>query len=117
MSAEALIRTKGIRCNVQRRTEAIDAAGSVTWTWGNHLAGVKIFLQPASGSEAIRYGAESNRKFVIGYARARLDIRPTDRLTGGQLATRVLDIQSVRRAGEFDRGPLAHLVLECEETS
>lgn len=117
MSASALIRTKGIRCNLQRRTQAKDAAGSVTWTWGNHISGIKVFVQPASGAESIRYGRESNRNFVIGYCLARLDVRPADQLTGGQLGTRVLDIQSVRLAGEFTSGPLSHQVLEMEETS
>ena len=117
MSASALIRTKGLLCNLQRRTDAVDAAGSPTWTWGTLRAGVRVFLQPASGAESIRYGRESNRNFLIGYCSATLDARPADQLTGGQLGSRVLDIQSVRLAGEFTAGPLAHKVLECEETS
>ena len=117
MSADTLIRTKGIRVNVERATEVNDAAGSVTWTWSSYYSGIKVFIQPASGSESIRYGRENNRKFHLCFTNVRYDIRPQDRLTGGQLGTRVLDIQSVRKAGEFTSGPLAHLAIEAEETT
>lgn len=113
MSAESLIRAKGTIWTVERRIEATDAAGSVTWTWSTHIAGARIFVQPQSGSEAVRYGRENSRKFHLAYAPVSLDVRPADQLRRG---SRTLDVQSVRKAGEFTSGPMAHLVIEAQET-
>ena len=113
MSASALIQAKGPRWTVKRRSESVDASGASTWTWGTIYGGVRIFWQPQSGSESIRYGRENSRKFMLGYAPVTLDIRPSDICERG---ARTIDIQSVRKAGEFETGPMAHLVLEGEET-
>lgn len=116
MSAEALIRTKGKLVDVERPTFAKDAGGSVVPVYAVHLTSERIFIQPASGAEAVRYGRESNRKFIQAFAFVGRDIQAKDRLTGGHLGSRKLDIQSVRTPGEFGQGKLAHQVLECEET-
>ena len=116
MTAESLIRTKGIRCNVQRAATSQDASGSVLLTWAGHLTSIPIFIQPATGDETVRYGRENDRITHTGYTLTTYDINPTDRLTGGNLGSRVMDIQSVIKAGEFDSGPLAHQVLVLEET-
>ena len=117
MSAPSLIASKGIICNIERRTEASDAAGSQTGTWAVNIANARVFVQPASGSESLRYGRESNRGFVICFTEVGQDIIAADRLTGVDLGTRILDIQSVRTPGQFTSGRLAHMVLECEETA
>ena len=118
MSATSLIASKGILCNVERRTTASDAAGSQTGTWAVNIANARVFVQPASGSESLRYGRESNRGFVLCYTEVGQDITAADRLTGGDLGTRILDIQSARNPGEFPTtSRLAHMVLECEETA
>lgn len=117
MTAISLIDRLGRRVNVERRTDTVDASGSVVTTWSVHLLGIAAFIQPASGAEALRYGRESNRKFHRVYVAPELDIRPSDRLTGGDMGTRILDIQAVRLAGELPTGnAIAHKVLECEET-
>ena len=118
MSATSLIASKGILCNVERATGASDVAGSRTKTWAVNIANLRAFVQPASGSEAIRYGRESNRNFILVYVEPGQDILAADRLTGIDLGTRILDIQSARNPGEFPTtSRLAHMVLECEETA
>ncbi len=112
-----MIRTKGLRCNVERRTDARDAAGSVVPTWAVHINSLRAFVQPASGSETIRYGRESNRKFHVVYVEPGQDILAADRLTGIDLGTRILDIQAVKTPGELQSSQATrHTVLECEET-
>ncbi len=117
MSVASIIATKGLRCNVERRTESTDAGGSVTLAWAVNIAGMQAFVQSASGAEALRYGRESNRKFVPVYVNAGQDIVASDRLTGVDLGPRILDIQNVRTPGELQAGQaLRHMVLDCEET-
>ena len=116
MSVNSLILTKGKLVNVERRTTTQDTGGDPVGTWAGVYAGVRVFIQPASGGEAVRYGRENTRRFVQAFARVGPDIRPDDRLTGGYLGSRILDIQAVRNPGEFQTGALAHIAMECEET-
>ncbi len=117
MSVQSIIRGKGITVNVERRTESLDSAGSVKWPWAVNLSSVKLFAQPSSGSEAVRYARENVRGFAVYYAEPGQDIVEADRLTGGDLASRILDIQHVRTPGEFGvDNALAHMAIECQET-
>ena len=117
MSVHSLVSTHGQLVNVQRRTTAQDAGGDPVGTWAAHLSGVRMFIQPGGGAESVRYGRENTRGFVVCYVEPGPDITAGDRLTGAYLSGRILDIQSVRKPGEFaSDGSLSHLVLECQET-
>ena len=119
MSASSLIRTRGKRMLLQSRTDAIDSGGGATWTWSVGTV-VKVFMQPRSGSEAVRYGRENNREFGVGYMSASVTPNKTDRLAwtpAGGTTTRYFDIQSVRRPDERISGQsLSHIQFEYEET-
>lgn len=103
--------------DIQRNTTAVDAAGSVTDSWGRHLNNIPAVVQIRSGAEAVRYGRENNRAFGTVYVQAGLDITGADRLRFGS-PVRTFDIQSVRTPDErLSTDSLAYMILEIEETS
>lgn len=102
-------------CTIQRATPSVDNGGGVVRTWADHLTNVPVTVQFLSGSEGLRYGAESNRKFGRAYVEGQLDITAEDRMTWN---SRTFDIQSVINPGEFTAGQsVSHMILEIEETS
>lgn len=119
MTAESLIETHGLLVNVERETEAVDDSGSVYVAEDVPIvaSNVRMFIQPRGGDEAVRYGRDNERTFHVVYAKVGTDVQSGDRITGGDLGTRVLEVQSVRKPGEFASGGMAHLVIEAEETA
>lgn len=112
MSALALINHHGVDVRIERASITTDTGGGQPKTWGL-VRYEKWFIQPSGGSEDIRYGGESTRRFLNAYAPASSAVRDGDRITWNG---RTFDIQVHNRAGEFTRGPLAHIVVELEET-
>lgn len=98
----------------QRATSSVDNGGGVVRTWADNLTNVPVVVQLLSGSENIRYGAESNRHYGRAYVEGKLDITAEDRMVWN---SRTFDIQSVINPGEFTAGQsVAHMIIEIEET-
>ena len=104
-----------VECEIHRYTTFIDAAGAEVKQWAGHISGLPVFMDETGGSEVIRYGQESNRRFVTGFAPHVKDITEKDRLVWND---RCFDIQSVRYPGNLAvSDSLAYMILELEETA
>lgn len=113
MSALSLINSKGVQVRIERATVTADTGGGQVQTYGL-VSYTRMFIQPSGGDESIRYGGESNRRYLTGYAPVNCGLRDGDRIVWG---SRRFDVQIHNAAGEFTSGALSHLVVELEETN
>lgn len=81
--------------STERRTEAKDASGSVSWTWAANLSSVRASVQTGSSTEALQIAATRNVQTVDIYLDAGNDITDKDRLTDDSTGT-VYNIASQR---------------------
>jgi head-tail adaptor len=114
MSVANLIQTRGVSVTIYADTQTtVDSGGSVITTAGAGTAAT-AFIQPRSGSEAVRYGRENNRDFFVMYFLPSVSIRAANRVVYG---SRTFDIQHVRKPDERVSGQtLAYIIAEAEET-
>ena len=112
MSATGLISRLGVKVSTTRGTTAADDTGYPKVTQTAHLSNVSAFVQPLSGSEALRYGRENSEKFHRIYFAAGTDVEPQDEIT---YEGRTFIVQSIRHPGEHTSGGVAHLVVEALE--
>jgi hypothetical protein len=61
-----------------RATNATDSGGSPTKSWASSLTGVKMDVQPMSGADAERYGADRTRRNFMLYWTPGIDITDDD---------------------------------------
>lgn len=113
MSAASLIMSKGVDVVIQRPTITVSTGGGQVQTWTN-AGEARVFIQPSSGSEGVRYGGESNRRSLQGFVAIGSGLRDGDRIVWN---ARTFDVQIHITPGEFQFGMLAHQAIDLEETN
>lgn len=113
MTAASMIISKGRDGTIQRMTTTVGTSGGLKYSYATHLTGVKLFRQPASGTETERYGRENTRTAHVFFALYGQDIVTTDRILLDGLT---YDIQSALPVSATGCEHLEHLELTAEET-
>jgi hypothetical protein len=83
LNPTALIQAKGTTATTSRATNSVDAGGAVIQTFAQNLTGVKVFPQPMSASEIVKYGREAHEPLFKAFVEPNKDIIQRDRMTIG----------------------------------
>ena len=115
MTALSVIMSKGRDATITRLTTTIGTSGGSKQSYATILSGVKVFRQPASGSETERYGRENTRHVHVFFAPYEYagQIITQDRIVLDGLT---YDIQSALPVSATGCEHLEHLELTAEET-
>jgi head-tail adaptor len=99
MTAKAPIHLMLQSVSVQRPTKTVDDVGSPVSTFAAHLSDVSAHVEPAGGSEAIRYGRRANARMFTVWLPGDTDLDEQDRIVWGANVLEVRTIDDLQNRG------------------